>query len=180
MRHNGRSARCVFFDRDGIVNRSPGAGYVTRLEDFHILPEFLRALEVVNRKGYLAIVVTNQRGVSLGQMSAATVEQIHDRLLATVAEQGLRLDAVYYCPHEDGQCDCRKPAPGMLLRAAEEFGVDLSRSWMVGDSDRDIEAGRAAGCRTVLVGKESGGSRPDYRLDDISELPGFLERYLEG
>lgn len=169
---------CVFFDRDGIVNRSPGAGYVTRVDDFEILPDFLRALRVVNQKGYLAIVVTNQRGIALGHVTASTVEAIHDHLLDKVNAVGLRLDAIYYCPHDNGQCDCRKPAPGMLLRAAEEFDIDLRHSWMVGDSDRDILAGRRAGCRTILVGAAPGAAKPDYHLVDLAQLPEFLSKHL--
>ncbi|HIE10523.1 MAG TPA: HAD family hydrolase [Kiritimatiellae bacterium] len=171
--------KCVFFDRDGIVNRSPGLGYVTCLEDFEVLPEFIAALRNVKSHGYLAIVVSNQRGVALGKMTIETVDRIHRFLRETLATAGLALDAIYYCPHDNGECDCRKPSPGMLLRAAAEFGIDLSASWMIGDSLRDVVAGKRAGCRTVLVGDETGEVIPDYRLGSVAELPGFLSAHLD-
>lgn len=171
--------KCVFFDRDGVVNRSPGPEYVTRVEDFEILPEFIASLRVVKSRGYLAIVVSNQRGVALGRMTRETVDRIHAHLSETLAAEGLALDAIYYCPHDNGECDCRKPAPGMLLKAATEFGIDLSASWMVGDSLRDVEAGKRAGCRTVLIGNETGDVMPDYRLSSVAELPGFLAAHLD-
>ena len=172
---------CVFFDRDGIVNRSPGPGYVHRWEDFELMPEFVTALRIVRDAGYEAVVVTNQRCVATGVVPAGEVERIHRELKACLSrEYGLNLTDILYCPHDNGQCDCRKPQPGMLIEAARRHRLDLSRSWMIGDSERDVEAGRGAGCRTVLVGRVAGPGVADYRVDDMSELPSLLERVLAG
>ena len=110
----------VFFDRDGIVNLSPGAGYVERWEDFHIQPEFVDVLRLVTSMGFVAGVVSNQRGVARGRMSAATVDDMHRRLCEQLQAVGLTLLDVLYCPHEHDTCDCRKPQPGMLLRASAQ------------------------------------------------------------
>jgi deoxyribonuclease V len=171
------SRPCVFFDRDGIVNRSPGAGYVERVEDFHILPEFIAALREVEQRGYAAVIVSNQKCVSTGIVSRETVEAIHARLLRELEMEGLHLLAIYYCPH-GGDHPERKPAPGMLLRAAREHNLDLDRSWMIGDSERDAEAGRAAGCATVLVKAGDEPSCAEYRLESMGELAAFLRRNL--
>jgi D-glycero-D-manno-heptose 1,7-bisphosphate phosphatase len=172
--------RGVFFDRDGIVNTSPGEGcYVQRWEDFHLQPDFVPVLRLVRERGYEALVVTNQRGVALGLMDAAAVEDIHRRLRRLLrATHGLTFLDILYCPHDREACDCRKPQPGMLLEAARRHGLDLGRSWMVGDSDTDMEAGRRAGCRTILVGREAAGAGPDYRVADLKELRALLAALL--
>jgi histidinol-phosphate phosphatase family protein len=170
----------VFFDRDGVVNASPGPGYVERWEDFHLLPGFVKALAVVRAKGYDAVVVTNQRGVSLGRVAAGTVADMHDRLRAVLLRRhGLALLDVLVCPHgnEDG-CGCRKPRPGMLLEAARRHGIDLAASWMVGDNPRDVQAGQAAGCRTVFVGREAEPAA-DRCVPDVDALAELLAELLE-
>jgi histidinol-phosphate phosphatase family protein len=172
--------KCVFFDRDGIVNRHPGPGYVERWEDFHLLPEFVEALRLARQRGYAAVVVSNQRGVALGVMSAATVDDMHRRLRAVLKERHqLELLDILYCPHDRDACECRKPKPGMLLEAARRHGIDLRQSWMVGDSPKDAEAGKAAGCRTVLVSAEETSPCADYRIDAMSALPALLARLLD-
>ena len=170
---------CVFFDRDGIVNRSPGPGYVERVEDFHLMPEFIKALRAVRAKGYEAVIVTNQRGVALGRLSEATLEAMHRYLRERLAAGGEGLLDILVCTADDNSHPDRKPNPGMLLAAARRHGLDLSRSWMVGDNERDVEAGRRAGCRTVLVGEEGKPSAADFRVRDMGELPGFLAARLE-
>lgn len=177
--HMGKR-KCVFFDRDGIVNRDPGFGkYVERVEDFHIMPEFVAALRVVTEKGYAAVIVTNQRGVARGIMSLSEVESMHALLVEHLKGLGLSLSGIYLCPHNNNECTCRKPQPGMLLRAAAEHDLDLTRSWMVGDTESDVEAGQRAGCRTVLVPREPPKlTKPDYILSSLAELPDFLRRHL--
>lgn len=172
--------KCVFFDRDGIVNESPGPRrYVERWEDFRLMPSFVRILRRTTEAGYAAVVVTNQRGVSLGVVAEVELERIH-RLLRDLLkrEHGLELLDILYCPHEEGACDCRKPRPGMLLEAARRHGLDLKKSWMIGDSERDVEAGRRAGCRTVLVGGSAESSVADLRVADLVELESRLDEML--
>ena len=173
--------RCVFFDRDGIVNQYPGPGaYVERWEEFHLLPEFVEVLRTVGQKGFAAVVVTNQRGVALGRMTAATLEDLHRRLAEILQKQhGLALLDILYCPHDEGVCDCRKPHPGMLLAAARRHGIDLRRSWMIGDAEKDIEAGRQAGCRTILVSAPDAPTRADVRVRDMAELRTVIANLLD-
>jgi D-glycero-D-manno-heptose 1,7-bisphosphate phosphatase len=145
--------KAVFLDRDGVINRKPLEGeYVTRWEEMEILPEVAGAVVQLNQADFKVIVVTNQRCIAKGLVTDAEVEAIHQRMCRALANVGATIDAVYYCPHEkQPPCTCRKPAPGMLLLAAREHGIDLAESWMIGDSDIDIAAGRSAGCKTALL-----------------------------
>ena len=146
-------SRAVFLDRDGVINQSPPEGdYITRWEDFHILPGVAEGIALLNRAGVSVIVVTNQRGVAKGLMTEAALQQMHERMTGDLARAGAKIDATFYCPHDiEPRCDCRKPAPGMLLSAARLHGIDLRASWMIGDSDNDVEAGVSAGCKTARV-----------------------------
>ena len=176
----GTGQKCVFFDRDGVVNESPGPGYVERWEDFKLLPDFVRVLRLVRRRGYPAVIVSNQRGVARGVVPAAEVERIHRELRVVLRDRhGLDLLDIFYCPHDLGQCTCRKPAPGMLLAAAERHGLDLSASWMVGDHEKDVEAGSRAGCRTILLGPGDGPTAADYQVEDLKALERLFARLLD-
>ena len=145
--------RAVFLDRDGVINRKAAkGGYVTRWEEFQFLPGVAQAISLLNRAGWSVIVISNQRCVAKGLLTIAELESLHRKMREALEGEGARLDAIYYCPHDkDPPCDCRKPLPGMLLTAAEEHQIDLKSSWMVGDTDSDMEAGRSAGCRTLRI-----------------------------
>ena len=147
-------SRAVFLDRDGVINRkAPEGAYITRLEDLHILPGAAEAINSLHRAGFTVIVVTNQRCVARGLMATSELDLLHQEMCRRLAVLGALIDGIYYCPHDTMPvCACRKPAPGMLFIAAGEHGIDLSKSWMIGDSDSDIEAGRSAGCRTAKLG----------------------------
>lgn len=150
------SSRAAFLDRDGVINRKPpGDGYVTRWEDMHFLPNVAESIALLNQAGFRVIVVSNQRCVAKGIVTPQTLDSIHQQMCDWLATAGAKIDGVYYCPHEkQPPCSCRKPAPGMLLTAAREHQIDLTSSWMIGDSDIDVEAGRNAGCKTVrLLGR---------------------------
>jgi D-glycero-D-manno-heptose 1,7-bisphosphate phosphatase len=162
----------VFLDRDGVINRvtlcrgdpHPPAS----LGDLVILPGVARALSTLKARGFALIVVTNQPDVARGTASAASVASIHTQLA-----ESLEIDAIFSCFHDDRDaCDCRKPKPGLLLQAAEAFGIDLRSSFMVGDRWRDIEAGRQAGCRTFWVEgdyRERQAVAYDFRVRTLSE-----------
>jgi D-glycero-D-manno-heptose 1,7-bisphosphate phosphatase len=147
----------VFIDRDGVLIED--VDYLDDPGDIAILPGAAEGIAALNRAGWPVVIVTNQSGVARGLFSAATVELIHDRLLELLEGYGARIAAIYYCPHHPTsglsghglECDCRKPRPGMLHKAAAELGLDLASSWMIGDRLTDLQAGAAAGCRTVLV-----------------------------
>lgn len=147
----------VFLDRDGVINRGPDeGGYILRWADFRFLPGVAEAISSLNGAGWKVIVVSNQRCVGKGLLTIAELDAIHQRMNDELAKAGAKLDGIYYCPHEkEPPCDCRKPLPGMFLRAAREHEIDLSLSWMVGDSESDIEAGKSAGCRTIRINAEA-------------------------
>jgi D-glycero-D-manno-heptose 1,7-bisphosphate phosphatase len=149
--------RAIFLDRDGVLNRkAPEGSYVASLSDVQLLPGSLEAIADLCRNRWKVFVATNQRGIARGLLSVASVEQIHKHILDQVRNSGGQITQLYVCAHDyTDQCDCRKPKPGMLLRAAREHSLDLTRSWMVGDSVSDIQAGRSAGCKTAYLGEGS-------------------------
>jgi D-glycero-D-manno-heptose 1,7-bisphosphate phosphatase len=143
--------QAVFLDRDGVINVENGE-YICRSEELCILAGVLEAVAALTRAGWAVVVFTNQSGVGRGYMSADALDAVHDYLRCAVAKSGGQLTAIYACPHHpEAGCECRKPKPGMLLQAAREHNIDLTHSYAVGDTPRDIAAGRAAGCQTVLV-----------------------------
>ena len=170
--------KCVFFDRDGIVNVSPGPGYVERPEDFHIIPAFMDCARTAERLGFITAVITNQRGVARGIMTLETLKEIHTMLEKKLADNSIRLAAIYACTHERDTCTCRKPQPGMLLQAAREHNIDLASSWMIGDSESDVEAGRRAGCRTIRVCPDDVETAADFRVADMPELAVKLKEFI--
>ena len=145
--------KAVLLDRDGVINQKPKEGeYIISWDDFHILPGVADGIALLNRAGYRVFVVTNQRCVAKGLLSVADLEKIHEQMSQALSRAGAKLDGIYYCPHDyEPSCNCRKPAPGMLLEAAQAHGVDLQSSWVVGDSEIDIQAGKSAGCKTARV-----------------------------
>jgi D-glycero-D-manno-heptose 1,7-bisphosphate phosphatase len=164
--------KAAFLDRDGVINqKAPEGGYILRWEEFQLLPAVSEAITLLNRGGFLVVVVTNQQCVARGLITMEGLEEIHDKMRSQLAATGARIDAVYYCPHgSEESCDCRKPGAGMLLAAAKEHKIHLEDSWMIGDSERDIAAGRSAGCSTVLItggNPKAEGSVADRRADSL-------------
>jgi D-glycero-D-manno-heptose 1,7-bisphosphate phosphatase len=151
--------KAVFLDRDGVINRKAREGqYVTSWEQMEFLPGALEAVRLLNQAGYFVVVASNQRCVAKGLITSSQLEALHNRMRREFESAGAVIDAIYYCPHDhQPPCGCRKPAPGMLLEAARKHIIDLAASWMIGDSEHDVAAGRSAGCRTVRV-IEDGGS----------------------
>jgi D-glycero-D-manno-heptose 1,7-bisphosphate phosphatase len=144
--------KTVFLDRDGVINRNLENDYVKSWDEFEFLPNTLRAIQHLTDAGHRLIVVTNQSCINKGIVASLTLDEIHQRMVLEIERAGGRIHAIYYCPHrEDEGCSCRKPKPGLLIQAAHEHAIDLSRSYLVGDSMRDITAGQEVGCRTFLV-----------------------------
>lgn len=176
--------RAIFLDRDGTINIYKG--FLRNINDFELIQGIGDAIQRINEQGYLAIVVTNQPVIARGELSKEELEEIHNRMETELGREGAYLDGIYVCPHHpdkgyEGEvaelkfdCACRKPKPGMLLRAAKDFNINLEESWMVGDSESDIKAGRAAGCRTALVGGE------DYGQDvTVVSVADFVEHFVK-
>jgi D-glycero-D-manno-heptose 1,7-bisphosphate phosphatase len=146
-----RMRRAVFIDRDGVICRNRN-DHVKSWEEFVFLPNTLEALARLAHLDLYIIIITNQAIINRHEVSAKVVENIHTRMVQAIEAAGGRVDRVMYCPHRpDEHCTCRKPQPGLLLMAAEELGLDLSRSYLIGDAETDMKAGRAAGCRRYLV-----------------------------
>lgn len=170
----GRAIGTVFVDRDGVLNeKMPEGSYVTSWSGFKVLPGVVESIGRLNRARMRVLVVSNQRSVALGLCTAEDVERIHAAFQRLLEEQGARIDGFYFCPHDKGQCDCRKPLRGMFDKAlADSPGIDAGASAMIGDSLSDIEFGRGLGMYTVLVlGKEvhrKPGTEAAARLADLS------------
>jgi D-glycero-D-manno-heptose 1,7-bisphosphate phosphatase len=162
--------RTVFLDRDGIVNeKMPEGEYVTRWEQFHVLPGVPEALRRLNEAGLLVVVVSNQRGIARGLYTEADVAALHSAFRQLLASHGAHIDAFFICPHDRGRCNCRKPLPGMFEQATERFpAITAETSAMVGDSLSDIEFGRRLGMATVFI--EVAPERRSPRAEEAAKL----------
>ena len=159
--------KAIFLDRDGTINKY--VGFLRNIDEFELIDGVAEAIRLINESGYLAIVVTNQPVIARGEVSFDELGAIHNKMETLLGAEGAYLDAIYFCPHHPHKgyagevpelkidCDCRKPKPGMLLKAAQDFNIDLSQSWMIGDGENDVKAGQAAGCKTALIGSEGYG-----------------------
>lgn len=175
--------KAIFLDRDGTINQY--VGFLRKIEDFSLLPDVSEAIKKINDLGYLVIVITNQPVIARGEVTVDELNTIHMKMETLLGKNGAYLDAIYYCPHHpdkgfEGEvpelkinCDCRKPNPGLILNAAEDFNIDLTQSWMIGDSENDVLAGKNAGCRTAYIGKKQYGE--DVQVKSLLE---FVEEIL--
>lgn len=175
--------KAIFLDRDGTINKY--VGFLRNINEFELLDGAADAIKKINASGYLAIVITNQPVIARGEVSFEELERIHNKMETLLGKKGAYLDAIYFCPHHphkgyEGErpelkfdCDCRKPKPGMLLKAAQDFNIDLAQSWMIGDGENDIRAGQNAGCQTAFIGNESYG-----QTVTVSSLKNFVEQHL--
>jgi len=182
-RNLNRPQKCVFLDRDGVINID--TDLIHRPEDFELYPYASSSIKTLNKLGYLVVVVTNQSVIARGLCSIEELGEIHKKMETELGADGAYVEAIYFCPHHphggfEGEvkeykipCSCRKPSPGMLLEAQKRFNIDFSKSFLVGDSPRDIEAGAAAGVTTIRV-KTGHGTKPhtavpDHYVDSLIE-----------
>jgi D-glycero-D-manno-heptose 1,7-bisphosphate phosphatase len=174
----------VFLDRDGTIIEE--MGYINHVDRLHVFPWTAPAVRRLNAAGIPAIVVTNQGGVAMGYFPEQLVLDIHDRLRSELARENAHVAGLYYCPHHPGgtvaayrgECDCRKPAVGMLRRAAEEHGIDLRSSFLIGDRYRDVETAAAAGARGILVLSGYGKGEYEYQRAGWPSMPEFIAENL--
>lgn len=145
--------KIVFLDRDGVINKqAPVHDYIKTSFEFQMLPRAADAVKLLKQAGFLVVVVTNQRGIAQGIMSESDLDAIHRKMRKILADSGTMIDGIYVCPHEAGTCNCRKPEIGLFIMAENDLGkVDKLSSWMVGDGESDIEAGRRYGVSTILI-----------------------------
>lgn len=175
--------KAIFLDRDGTINKY--VGFLRDIDEFELLDGVTDAIQEINASGYLAIVSTNQPVIARGEVSFDELEMIHNKMETLLGQKGAYLDAIYFCPHHphkgyEGErpelkfdCECRKPKPGMLLKAAQEFNIDLAQSWMIGDGENDIKAGMNAGCKTALIGESAFG-----QTLNVQSLKEFVDKYI--
>jgi len=184
------SEKAVFLDRDDTIIKD--SGYINDPEDVNLLPGAARGLLQLRSMGYKLVLVSNQSGVARGIVTEKALGDIHERLEELLAKEGAYLDGIYYCPyHPEGsvakyrrESELRKPNPGMLLRAAEQFDIELGASWAIGDSQRDIEAGLRAGCRTILIEQSEDKrqlqipeAKPHFRAVNIAEAVNIIKKH---
>ena len=184
------SNKAIFLDRDNTLIENPG--YISNPDQVKLLDGVAEALIEFGAMGYKLIVVSNQSGVARGIVTEKVLGEIHKRLEQLLAEKGVYLDRIYYCPyHPDGvipkyrkESDWRKPNPGMLLAATEELDINLGQSWVIGNSSRDIEAGLRAGCKTILINHSShykqprpGEPKPDYKSVNMKETVNIIKKH---
>lgn len=175
--------KAIFLDRDGTINKY--VGFLRDIDEFELLDGVADAIQEINASGYLAIVATNQPVIARGEVSFDELEMIHNKMETLLGQKEAYLDAIYFCPHHphkgyEGErpelkfdCECRKPKPGMLLKAAQEFNIDLAQSWMIGDGENDIKAGMNAGCKTALIGESAFG-----QTLNVQSLKEFVDKYI--
>ena len=164
--------RAIFLDRDGTINEY--VGFLTNIDDFKLIDKVAQAINIINRSNYLSIIVTNQPVIARGEVSFEELEQIHNKMETLLGNEGAYIDDIFYCPHHPDkgfagersefkiECDCRKPKPGMLIKASQKYNIDLSQSWMIGDNEIDILTGKNAGCKTIYIGKKDKNIISDY------------------
>ena len=177
--------KAVFLDRDGTINKY--VGFLRNINDFELISGVAEAVRRINKLGYLCIVVTNQPVVARGEVTLAQLDEIHNKMETLLGLEGCYVDALYYCPHHPHKgykgevpelkidCDCRKPKPGMLLKAADDFNVDLESSWMIGDGENDVKAGKSAGCKTAYINRKKVDVNADVTVESLLD---FVEKYL--
>jgi D-glycero-D-manno-heptose 1,7-bisphosphate phosphatase len=178
--------RAIFMDRDGTLSHE--VGYVNHISRFRLYPWTVEAVKLANRAGYLAVVATNQAGVARGYFPESLVREVHACLEETLREGGARLDGIYYCPHHPSvgeppyrlDCDCRKPRPGLLRRAESDLGIDLARSWVVGDRLGDMQLAWSVGARGALVRSGYGLGELTYDAPRWQRQPDLVAEHLLG
>lgn len=189
MNYLKKKQAAVFLDRDGTINLDKGYFYLP--EEFEFEEGSIEAIRLLNQAGYKTFVISNQSGIARGHFSEQQVEDLHTWLMAELAKHGAYIDGFYYCPHHAefgiGEyktvCDCRKPSPGMLLKAAEDWNIDLEQSYMVGDHNSDVEAGRGAGVKSIFVRTGHGSHEEAFVASDIPKAANLYEgvtKYILG
>lgn len=175
------SKKAIFLDRDGVINaKLPEDRYVKRPAELALMPDVADALRRLRGLGYLLVIVTNQRGIGRGFMTAEDLEAVHDHLKRELSRGDAQIDAVYYCPHDIWEsCMCRKPEPGLILTAASDWDIDLKASYLVGDSPSDMEAGHRAGTRTVRI-TPGNDDEADLAFASLTDFARYLEINEQG
>ncbi|MFD1735500.1 D-glycero-alpha-D-manno-heptose-1,7-bisphosphate 7-phosphatase [Bacillus salitolerans] len=173
--------KAIFLDRDGVINEvlTKRVKFVNKPKDLYLLPRVGEAIKLLNDAGFLVFVVTNQGGIGLGYMTEEALQKVHHKMEKELSKAGASIQEVAYCPHKpEAGCECRKPNSKMLFDLAKRHGLDLGSSYMVGDREVDIMAGKGAGVKTIIVGKEK-TELADYRFPSLYEAAVFITKRSE-
>ncbi len=168
--------KAVFLDRDGVINKE--VNYLSDPDDFDFIEGSIEALRILRNKDFMLFIITNQSSIARGYFTEEILSKIHHKMKITLKNEGVTLDKIYFCPHHPdftGPCECRKPNPGMILKAKNQFNIDLSKSYMVGDTLNDIKTGKNANCITVLV-LTGYGKEEQKKIDQVK--PNFVFQNL--
>ncbi len=176
--------RAVFIDRDGTLSEE--VGYVNHPSRFRLFPYSVEALKMLHNHGWLAIVITNQAGVARGYFSEAMLQSVHELMISQLQAAGTRVDAIYYCAHHPSigdapyrfDCDCRKPKPGLIIRAARDFDIDLKSSWVIGDRYSDVQLAHNAGVKSALVMSGYGRGEWEHQRQQWEHQPDLIAEDL--
>jgi histidinol-phosphate phosphatase family protein len=173
--------KVVFLDRDGTINKD-SPDHIKAWDEFHFFPNSKEGIKLLNDNGFRIIIITNQSVIARGMVTREELDIIHNKLLDELKEYGCKIQGIYYCPHHpDDGCNCRKPNPGLLLKAAEENDIDTSKCYMVGDRMMDVEAGKKVKCKTILISSGLGineinkiNKKPDYIAEDLLDASKWI------
>jgi len=178
--HSKPDVKAVFLDRDGTININDPK-YTHKKEDFKFFKETIPALKKLSKTDYKIIIVTNQSGIARGYFKESLLKSLHKWMLSYFKKKGIRIDKIYYCPHgPDDNCACRKPKIGMFLKAYQDFGLNLSKSWFIGDDNRDVIAGREANIRTIKIGAKMPADlklEPNYYVKNLNEAVNIILKH---
>lgn len=185
MNDSKRKQAAAFLDRDGTINLD--LGYIYRPEEFEFEQGSIEAIRLLNQAGYRVLVISNQAGIALGHFSERQVDELHTWVMAELAKHGAHIDAFYYCPHHaklgigpyKTTCDCRKPSTGLLLKAANDWDIDFEQSYMIGDHNSDVEAGRAAGVKSIFVRTGHGNHEEKFVAPDVPRADNLYEAVMK-
>lgn len=177
-----RKYKCVFLDRDGVINKKASEGdYIKNWGEFKFLPVVKKAIQRLNKAGFLVIIITNQQGIAKGLMTEEDLKDVHTKMVEELKRSGAKIDGIYYCPHDEkDNCNCRKPKIGMFLEAFKDFKdvgikINLNESYIIGDSEKDIIAGKTIGLKTIKLGKylKEADMVKDNLLEASKEIIGY-------
>jgi histidinol-phosphate phosphatase family protein len=175
--------KAIFLDRDGNVNVEPEDEIVDSIKEVQLFPNTIPALKLLMKTDFKLFFITNQVGISLGRLTIKKFHKINNYILNQVEVEGIKIEKTYFCPHSPkDKCNCRKPGPGMLEKAAEEYNIDLSKSYVIGDRQSDILLGKKAGCKTIWVKtgfEKSVKIKPDYEAKDLLEAVKYILKSLK-
>lgn len=175
--NNIKPQKTIFLDRDGVINKCASRHcYISQWKDFEFLPGAIEGIRSLNKAGYLILLISNQRGIARGLYTLNEVERLHQKMCEQLTINGAHIDGIYVCPHDDGECNCRKPDIGLFHQAEKEWMIDKERSWCIGDFKSDIEAGIRYGISNILIGSKENEFGQKYTFDSLEEAGIFLAR----